>query len=94
MNHVIFANLVQLPVSMEEVLDLLNDVNQQLGETGEVMEEEEQQELELRRGPLHSSPARLTDTSAGVSHVKFASPSPSKSIVSPSKRLVSPYLQF
>ncbi|XP_038132309.1 E3 SUMO-protein ligase RanBP2 isoform X3 [Cyprinodon tularosa] len=83
-------DIEKLPVSMEEVLDLLNDVNQQLGETGEVMEEEEQQELELRRGPLHSSPARLTDTSAGVSHVKFASPSPSKSIVSPSKRLISP----
>ncbi|XP_015228375.1 PREDICTED: E3 SUMO-protein ligase RanBP2 isoform X4 [Cyprinodon variegatus] len=83
-------DIEKLPVSMEEVLDLLNDVNQQLGETGEVMEEEEQQELELRRGPLHSSPARLTDTSAGISHVKFASPSPSKSIVSPSKRLISP----
>uniref|UniRef100_A0A3P9PDL6 E3 SUMO-protein ligase RanBP2 n=1 Tax=Poecilia reticulata TaxID=8081 RepID=A0A3P9PDL6_POERE len=83
-------DIERLPVSMEEVVDLLNDVNQQLGETQEDMEEEEEQEVNLRRGPTHSSPARLTETSATVSHIKFASPSPSKSIVSPSKRLISP----
>ncbi|XP_021179409.2 LOW QUALITY PROTEIN: ranBP2-like and GRIP domain-containing protein 4 [Fundulus heteroclitus] len=81
-------DIEKLPVSMEEVVDLLNDVNQQLGETGENLEEEE--ELEVRRGPTHSSPARLSETSATISHIKFASPSPSKSIVSPSKRLISP----
>ncbi|MED6257886.1 hypothetical protein ATANTOWER_032909 [Ataeniobius toweri] len=84
------GDIEKLPVSMEEVVDLLNDVNQQLGETGEDMEEEGEQQLELRQGPAHSSPARLTETSATISHVKFASPSPSKSIVSPSKRLISP----
>ncbi|MEQ2199645.1 hypothetical protein XENOCAPTIV_006824, partial [Xenoophorus captivus] len=57
-------DIEKLPVSMEEVVDLLNDVNQQLGETGEDMEEEGEQELELRQGPAHSSPARLTETSA------------------------------
>ncbi|PWA31280.1 hypothetical protein CCH79_00002878, partial [Gambusia affinis] len=81
-------DIERLPVSMEEVVDLLNDVNQQLGETQEDMEEE--QEMNLQRGPIHSSPARLTETSATISHIKFASPSPSKSIVSPSKRLISP----
>uniref|UniRef100_A0A665ULM9 E3 SUMO-protein ligase RanBP2-like n=1 Tax=Echeneis naucrates TaxID=173247 RepID=A0A665ULM9_ECHNA len=45
----------RLPVSMEEVVDLLNDVNQQLGESGDI---------------------------------KFFTPSPNKSLVSPSKRLV------
>ncbi|XP_014892528.1 E3 SUMO-protein ligase RanBP2 isoform X2 [Poecilia latipinna] len=84
-------DIERLPVSMEEVLDLLNDVNQQLGETQEHMEEEEEeQEVNLWRGPTHSSPARLTETSATISHIKFASPSPSKSIISPSKRLISP----
>ncbi|XP_014830529.1 PREDICTED: E3 SUMO-protein ligase RanBP2 isoform X2 [Poecilia mexicana] len=83
-------DIERLPVSMEEVVDLLNDVNQQLGETLEHMDEEEEQEVNLRRGPTHSSPARLTETSATISHIKFASPSPSKSIVSPSKRLISP----
>uniref|UniRef100_A0A8C4DG40 E3 SUMO-protein ligase RanBP2 n=1 Tax=Dicentrarchus labrax TaxID=13489 RepID=A0A8C4DG40_DICLA len=39
-------DIEKLPVSMEEVVDLLNDVNQQLGESGEV-----------RRGPAHSSPS-------------------------------------
>uniref|UniRef100_A0A8C4DAI0 E3 SUMO-protein ligase RanBP2 n=1 Tax=Dicentrarchus labrax TaxID=13489 RepID=A0A8C4DAI0_DICLA len=56
-------DIEKLPVSMEEVVDLLNDVNQQLGEK----------------------------TSATISHIKFSTPSPNKSIVSPSKRhLISP----
>ncbi|XP_033474036.2 E3 SUMO-protein ligase RanBP2 isoform X2 [Epinephelus lanceolatus] len=81
----------RLPVSMEEVVDLLNDVNQQLGESGEAMDEEEEKEDEIRRGPAHSSPAHPTETSASISHIKFSTPSPNKSIVSPSKRhLISP----
>nr|XP_043889627.1 E3 SUMO-protein ligase RanBP2 isoform X2 [Solea senegalensis] len=78
----------KLPVSMEEVLDLLNDVNQQLGENGEAMDEEE----EGQRGPVHSSPAHPTETNATISHshIKFSTPSPNKSIISPSKRLISP----
>lgn len=65
-------------------MDLLNDVNQQLGEGGDAMDEEEE---ENRRGPAHSSPANPTE-SATMSHIKFSTPSPNKSIVSPSKRLV------
>lgn len=80
----------KLPVSMEEVVDLLNDVNQQLGDCVEAMDEEEETEPE-RRGPSHSSPAQGIETSATISHIKFTTPSPNKSIVSPSKRhLISP----
>uniref|UniRef100_A0A8C7XAZ2 E3 SUMO-protein ligase RanBP2 n=1 Tax=Oryzias sinensis TaxID=183150 RepID=A0A8C7XAZ2_9TELE len=78
----------KLPVSMEEVVDLLNDVNQQLGESGE--DEEDEKEFERQIGPDHSSPAHLQETSATISHIKFSTPSPNKSIVSPSKRLISP----
>lgn len=78
----------QLPVSMEEVVDLLNDVNQQLGESGEAMDEEEEKEEDCRRRLAHSSPAHPTETSATISHIKFSTPSPNKSLVSPSKRLV------
>nr|XP_046259185.1 ranBP2-like and GRIP domain-containing protein 4 isoform X1 [Scatophagus argus] len=83
-------DIEKLPVSMEEVVDLLNDVNQQLGESGDAMDEEEKEE-EGRRGPAHSSPAHPTETSATISHIKFSTPSPNKSIVSPSKRhMISP----
>ena len=93
-NH-LFTIVSQLPVSMEEVVDLLNDVNQQLGESGEAMDEEEEKEGEVRLGPTHSSPAHPTDTSANISHIKFSTPSPNKSI-SPSKRHLvgSGYLPF
>lgn len=64
-------------------MDLLNEVNQQLGEGGEAMDEEEE---EGRGGPAHSSPAHLTETAATISHIKFSTPSPNKSVVSPSKR--------
>uniref|UniRef100_G3NUQ9 RAN binding protein 2 n=1 Tax=Gasterosteus aculeatus aculeatus TaxID=481459 RepID=G3NUQ9_GASAC len=73
----------KLPVSMEEVMDLLNDVNQQLGESGEAMDEEEEHG-EGQRGPAYSSLAT-------GSHIKFSTPSPNKSLISPSKRhLISP----
>ncbi|XP_044071862.1 E3 SUMO-protein ligase RanBP2 isoform X2 [Siniperca chuatsi] len=82
-------DIEKLPISMEEVVDLLNDVNQQLGDSGEAMDEEEEEEGQ--RGPAHSSPAHPTETSATISHIKFSTPSPNKSIVSPSKRhLISP----
>ncbi|KAK2839618.1 hypothetical protein Q5P01_013358 [Channa striata] len=80
-------DIEKLPVSMEEVVDLLNDVNQQLGENGEGMDGGED---DSRSGLVHSSPARPTETSATISHIKFSTPSPNKSIVSPSKRLISP----
>ncbi|KAM6979133.1 E3 SUMO-protein ligase RanBP2 isoform 2-T2 [Tautogolabrus adspersus] len=84
-------DIEKLPVSMEEIVDLLNDVNQQLGESGEAMDEEEEKEEEVQRGPAHSSPA--TETSASISHIKFSTPSPNKNI-SPSKRhLISPKTQ-
>ncbi|XP_004555650.3 E3 SUMO-protein ligase RanBP2 isoform X3 [Maylandia zebra] len=86
-------DIEKLPVSMEEVVDLLNDVNQQLGENGEVMDEEDEKEEGGLRGPAHSSPAHLGETSATISHIKFSTPSPNKSIVSPSKRLISPKTQ-
>ncbi|XP_035031257.2 E3 SUMO-protein ligase RanBP2 isoform X3 [Hippoglossus stenolepis] len=85
-------DIEKLPVSMEEVVDLLNDVNQQLGESGEAIDEEEEKE-EGQRGPAHSSPAHPIETSATISHIKFSSPSPNKSIVSPAKRLISPKTQ-
>ncbi|XP_029567624.1 E3 SUMO-protein ligase RanBP2 isoform X4 [Salmo trutta] len=73
----------KLPVSMEEVMDLLNDVNQQLGEVGEAMDEEGR--------PVHFSP-QFTEPAASVSQIKFAplTPSPSKSFVPPSKRHMTP----
>uniref|UniRef100_A0A669CD74 E3 SUMO-protein ligase RanBP2 n=1 Tax=Oreochromis niloticus TaxID=8128 RepID=A0A669CD74_ORENI len=86
-------DIEKLPVSMEEVVDLLNDVNQQLGENGEIMDEEDEKEEGGLRGPAHSSPVHLGETSATISHIKFSTPSPNKSIVSPSKRLISPKTQ-
>ncbi|XP_029385593.1 E3 SUMO-protein ligase RanBP2 isoform X2 [Echeneis naucrates] len=80
----------RLPVSMEEVVDLLNDVNQQLGESGDAMDEEEEKEQDSRRRPAHSSPAHPSETSASIAQIKFFTPSPNKSLVSPSKRLISP----
>ncbi|XP_034042305.1 E3 SUMO-protein ligase RanBP2 isoform X1 [Thalassophryne amazonica] len=86
--HANADDVEKLPVSMEEVVDLLNDVKQQLGESGEAMDEEEE---EARGGPAHSSPVHLTETNATVSRVKFSTPSPNKSIASPSKlHLISP----
>ncbi|XP_067117199.1 E3 SUMO-protein ligase RanBP2 [Osmerus mordax] len=75
----------KLPVSMEEVMDLLNDVNQQLRDSGEAVGEED-----MNGFPALSSPSQFTETVATISHTKL-SPSPSKGIVSPSKRhLISP----
>uniref|UniRef100_A0A8C7VFJ9 E3 SUMO-protein ligase RanBP2 n=1 Tax=Oncorhynchus mykiss TaxID=8022 RepID=A0A8C7VFJ9_ONCMY len=81
-NH-IHCVLSQLPVSMEAVMDLLNDVNQQLGEIGEAMDEEGR--------PVHFSP-QFTEPAASVAHIKFAplTPSPSKSFVPSSKRHMTP----
>ncbi|KAL2081705.1 hypothetical protein ACEWY4_023558 [Coilia grayii] len=72
------AEVDKLPVSMEEVLELLEEVNQQLGENGDVMDEEEGR-------PFHSSPHQLAEPAAASSHIKF-SPSPSKNTSSPSRR--------
>ncbi|XP_034418242.1 E3 SUMO-protein ligase RanBP2 isoform X3 [Cyclopterus lumpus] len=93
LSKIYYANaddIEKLPVSMEEVVDLLSDVNQQLGESVEAMDEEE--EKKGRRGPAHSSPAQPLESSSIVSHIKFSSPSPNKSsIISPSKRhLIAP----
>ncbi|CAN9497895.1 unnamed protein product [Ophioblennius macclurei] len=82
-------DIEKLPVSMEDVVDRLNDVNQQLGEPEEGVDEEDEKE-EDGRGLTHSSPAHLTETTATMSHLKFSTPSPNKSTVSPSKRLISP----
>ncbi|XP_067470331.1 E3 SUMO-protein ligase RanBP2-like isoform X2 [Thunnus thynnus] len=84
-------DIEKLPVSMQEVVDLLNDVNQQLGESGEAMDKERKKENKGRRGPAHFSAAHPTETSSTISHIKVSTASPNKSIVSPSKRnLISP----
>ncbi|XP_051565733.1 RANBP2-like and GRIP domain-containing protein 5/6 isoform X1 [Myxocyprinus asiaticus] len=66
----------KLPVSMEEVMDLLNEVNQQLEDDGGMDEDKLDH-------PLTSSPSQPTEA-----HVKFSTPSPTKSFTSPSKRPV------
>ncbi|TNN03172.1 hypothetical protein fugu_000201 [Takifugu bimaculatus] len=77
-----------IPISMEEIVDLLSDVNHQLVESGGTRDE---QDDEGQKGPAHSSPAHPTETSTAISHLKFSTPSPNKNIVSPTKRhLISP----
>ncbi|MCJ8732174.1 hypothetical protein PDJAM_G00208100 [Pangasius djambal] len=72
-------DMEKLPVSMEEIMDLLNDVNQQLGESGEAVDG-------VHEGlPMTSSPQSLTEPAMAASH-KFSSPA--KSVLSPSKRSV------
>ncbi|KAI5107450.1 E3 SUMO-protein ligase RanBP2 isoform X2 [Silurus meridionalis] len=71
----------KLPVSMEEILDLLSDVNQQLGENGEVVDGV------CEEHPLTSSPRSFTEPTAAASH-KFSMSSPAKNLLSPSKRSV------
>ncbi len=66
---------VKLPVSMEEMMDLLNEVNQQLEDVGEV--DEDQVDY-----PVTSTPGQP------AGRVKFSSPSSFKSVTSPSKRSV------
>ncbi|KAL7881174.1 hypothetical protein AOLI_G00080220 [Acnodon oligacanthus] len=79
--HASADDMEKLPVSMEEVMDLLNDVNQQLGETGEALDAVDG---EL---PMTSSPRSLTDPAVAASH-KLSMSSPAKSVLSPSKRPV------
>uniref|UniRef100_A0A9J8AWQ2 E3 SUMO-protein ligase RanBP2 n=1 Tax=Cyprinus carpio carpio TaxID=630221 RepID=A0A9J8AWQ2_CYPCA len=69
-------DMEKIPVSMEEVMDLLNEVTQQLEDVGAVCEDQ----LDY---PVTSSPGRPAE-----GHVRFSTPSPSKSVTSPSKRSV------
>uniref|UniRef100_A0A8C2IAS3 E3 SUMO-protein ligase RanBP2 n=1 Tax=Cyprinus carpio TaxID=7962 RepID=A0A8C2IAS3_CYPCA len=71
-------DMEKIPVSMEEVMDLLNEVTQQLEDVGAVCEDQ----LDY---PVTSSPGRPAE-----GHVRFSTPSPSKSVTSPSKRSFSP----
>ncbi|XP_053352928.1 RANBP2-like and GRIP domain-containing protein 5/6 isoform X1 [Clarias gariepinus] len=74
-------DMEKVPVSMEEIMDLLNDVNQQLGESGDDVDV-------VHEGlPMTSSPRSLTDPAGAASH-KFSMSSPAKSVRSPSKRSV------
>ncbi|XP_056611068.1 E3 SUMO-protein ligase RanBP2 isoform X6 [Triplophysa dalaica] len=66
----------KLPVSMEEVIDLLNEVNQQIEDSGEMDEDHLDH-------PVTSSPSQPTEA-----HVKFSMLSPTKSVTSPTKRPV------
>ncbi|KAI4893683.1 hypothetical protein NFI96_020053 [Prochilodus magdalenae] len=78
--HASADDMEKLPVSMEEVMDLLNDVNQQLGESGEAVHR-------LDGLPMTSSPRSLPDPAVAASH-KLSMSSPVKSVLSPSKRPV------
>uniref|UniRef100_A0AAR2IWP9 E3 SUMO-protein ligase RanBP2 n=1 Tax=Pygocentrus nattereri TaxID=42514 RepID=A0AAR2IWP9_PYGNA len=79
--HASADDMEKLPVSMEEVMDLLNDVNQQLGESGEGLDG-------VDGGlPMTSSPRSLADPAVAASH-KLSMSSPAKSVLSPSKRPV------
>ncbi|KAL1268738.1 hypothetical protein QQF64_034101 [Cirrhinus molitorella] len=69
-------DMEKLPVPMEEVMDSLNEVNQQLEDTGEM--DEDQVDY-----PLTSSPGQCTK-----GHVKFSPPSLLRSVTSPYKRSV------
>lgn len=66
---------------MEEIMDLLNDVNQQLGESGEAVDGVHEG---LR---MTSTPQSFTGPAMAASH-KFLMSSPAKSVLSPSKRSV------
>ncbi|XP_073711008.1 E3 SUMO-protein ligase RanBP2 isoform X2 [Misgurnus anguillicaudatus] len=59
-------DIEKLPVSMEEVMDLLNEVNQELGDDEETDEDKYDH-------PLTSSPSQLPEA-----HVKFSTPSLTK----------------
>ena len=61
-------------------MDLLNEVNQQLEEIGEIAEEKEEKGG-ARRAPTRSTP----ETTATFSRINFPTTSPNKSTVSPSK---------
>ncbi|MBN3320535.1 RBP2 ligase, partial [Atractosteus spatula] len=79
------AEVDKLPIAMEDMFDLLKDVNRQLGEAGDAMEEQEQL-------AVNSSPAQISHLSEPVgasSRIKFSTPSPTKTVPSPSKRHVS-----
>ncbi|XP_069053739.1 E3 SUMO-protein ligase RanBP2 isoform X2 [Lepisosteus oculatus] len=78
------AEVDKLPIAMEDMFDLLKDVNRQLGEAGDAMEEQEQL-------AVSSSPAQISHLSEPVgasSRIKFSTPSPTKTVPSPSKRHV------
>ncbi|TNN03173.1 hypothetical protein fugu_000202 [Takifugu bimaculatus] len=87
MHHANADDIDKIPISMEEIEDLLSDVNHQLVESGGTRDE---QDDEGQKGPAHSSPAHPTETSTAISHLKFSTPSPNKSIVSPTKRHLIP----
>ncbi|XP_026233210.1 E3 SUMO-protein ligase RanBP2 isoform X2 [Anabas testudineus] len=74
-------------IYLSKIYNANADDIEKLGESGDAIDEEEE---DSQRGPAHSSPAHPTETSAVMSHIKFSTPSPNKSIVSPSKRLISP----
>ncbi|TSQ01575.1 E3 SUMO-protein ligase RanBP2 [Bagarius yarrelli] len=82
--HASADDIVKLPVSLEEIMDLLNDVNQQLGQSGYNLDGD------IEGHPMTSSPRSRSDPAVASSH-KFSISSPAKSIFSPSKRsMISP----
>ncbi|KAG7331541.1 hypothetical protein KOW79_005510 [Hemibagrus wyckioides] len=79
--HASADDMEKLPVSLEEIMDLLNDVNQQLGECGDAVDGIDE------RLPMTSSPRSRREPAVAASN-KFSMSSPAKSVLSPSKRSV------
>ncbi|XP_041115173.1 E3 SUMO-protein ligase RanBP2-like isoform X2 [Polyodon spathula] len=76
------AEIEKLPVSIDELGELMDDVNQQLGESGEAMDMEEEEEV----NGTNTSPCHIADPISNR-QVKFSTPAPTKNITSPSKSL-------
>ncbi|XP_058886002.1 E3 SUMO-protein ligase RanBP2-like isoform X3 [Acipenser ruthenus] len=74
------AEIEKLPVSIDELGELMDDVNQQLGESGEVMDVEEEEEV----NGTNTSPCHIADPISRT-QVTFSTPAPTKNITSPSK---------
>ncbi|XP_041127452.1 ranBP2-like and GRIP domain-containing protein 4 isoform X3 [Polyodon spathula] len=74
------AEIEKLPVSIDELGELMDDVNQQLGESGEAMDMEEEEEV----NDTNTSPCHIADP-ISTTQVKFSTPAPTKNITSPSK---------
>ncbi|MGH0135132.1 UNVERIFIED_CONTAM: hypothetical protein FKN15_032411 [Acipenser sinensis] len=74
------AEIEKLPVSIDELGELMDDVNQQLGESGEVMDMEEEEEV----NGTNTSPCHIARPISRT-QVTFSTPAPTKNITSPSK---------
>ncbi|XP_058885011.1 E3 SUMO-protein ligase RanBP2-like isoform X2 [Acipenser ruthenus] len=74
------AEIEKLPISIDELGELMDDVNQQLGESGEAMDMEEEEEV----NNTNTSPCHIADPISRTK-VTFSTPVATKNIPSPSK---------